>query len=171
MFDEKQHYENSSLRENIIEHLFIGQALRQLWNRGITTAEILRSEFDAYGYDLVISYGSLVRHVQLKSGTSPKTVSVSSHLAQKPSGCVVFIALGKDLEMDAYFLFSAEPGEPLLIDGFPQAKRTTPKSDGIKPFRVNHRKVPPSKFRKHENLTSLMSALLGLNMEPITDDP
>ena len=170
MFDPKQHYENSSLRENIVEHLFIGHALKRLWTKGITTAEILRSEFDAYGYDLVISYGNLVRHDQLKSGTSLKTISVSNHLAQKPSGCVVFIGLRENLEMGPYFLFSAEPGEGLSIDGFQPTKRTTPKSDGLKPLRTNHRNVPPSKFKKHENLTSLMSALLGLNMEIATDE-
>jgi hypothetical protein len=30
--------------------------------------EVLRSEFDAHGYDLVLARGHTVRHIQLKTG-------------------------------------------------------------------------------------------------------
>ena len=48
----ERHSLHSVLREVILEHLLIGELLRVLWRRGITDAEILRSEFDAGGYDL-----------------------------------------------------------------------------------------------------------------------
>ncbi len=50
------HYLNSTLRERIVEHVFVGETLRTLWQLGVTDVEVLRSEFDAGGYDLVMSY-------------------------------------------------------------------------------------------------------------------
>jgi hypothetical protein len=40
--------------------------LRALWCRGVFDVEVLRSEFDAHGYDLVMARGRIVRHIQLK---------------------------------------------------------------------------------------------------------
>jgi len=65
----QQHYLQSVLRERIVEHLFIGNALQRPWQRGVTDVEVLRSEFDAGGYDLVMSYGNVVPHIQLKTVT------------------------------------------------------------------------------------------------------
>jgi hypothetical protein len=54
----------STLRERIVEHVFVGDALRTLWRRNITDVEILRPDFDAHGYDLVVCRGLIVRHIQ-----------------------------------------------------------------------------------------------------------
>jgi hypothetical protein len=51
---ETSHFLHSTLRERIVEHVFVGDALRRLWQHGVTDVEVLRSEFDAGGYDLVI---------------------------------------------------------------------------------------------------------------------
>lgn len=48
------HSLRSTLRERIVEHVFVGEALRNLWRRGIADVEVLRSEFDAHGYDLIM---------------------------------------------------------------------------------------------------------------------
>jgi len=69
--------------------------LRTLWRLGVTDVEILRPEFDAHGYDVVMSRGPVVRHVQLKTQAAGK-VSVGRALAEKPSGCVIWIGLNKD---------------------------------------------------------------------------
>ncbi len=63
------HYINSTLRERIVEHVFVGEALRRLWQMGVTDVEVLRSEFDAGGYDLVMSYHRVTRHIQFKTKT------------------------------------------------------------------------------------------------------
>ncbi|CAB3805334.1 hypothetical protein [Pararobbsia alpina] len=47
----EQHYVHSVLRERIVEHVFVGDVLRRLWQRGVTDLELLRSEYDAGGYD------------------------------------------------------------------------------------------------------------------------
>ena len=92
MADEDRHFTHSTLRERIVEHLFVGDVLRTLWKQGVTDVEILRPEFDAHGYDVVMSRGPVVRPVQLKTQAAGK-VSVGRALAEKPSGCVVWIGL------------------------------------------------------------------------------
>jgi hypothetical protein len=46
--DPSQHYTHSTLRERIVEHVFVGDTLRRLWQLGVTDVEVMRSEFDAY---------------------------------------------------------------------------------------------------------------------------
>ena len=40
---------DSSLREKLLEHLFVGELLRTLWRRGARRVELLRAEVDAGG--------------------------------------------------------------------------------------------------------------------------
>jgi len=49
------HYIHSSLREGLLEHIFVGQVMRNLWLRGIRDFEVLRPVTDAAGYDVVLS--------------------------------------------------------------------------------------------------------------------
>ena len=67
----------STLRERIVEHVFVGEALRTLWRRGVTDVEVLRSEFDAHGYDLVMGRGKIVRPIQFRS--EEHTSELQSH--------------------------------------------------------------------------------------------
>ncbi len=162
MLNASAHYEHSTLRERIVEHVFVGEALRLLWRRGVTDVEVLRSDFDAHGYDLVMVHNKIVRHIQFKSGTSdgPSRVSVAQALANKPSGCVIWIRVNNDLDMRPFFWFGGSPGEPLPpLTNFPSARRTTPNKDGIKPPRQNHRLVPGSKFLKLETLDEVIGKL------------
>ncbi len=151
-----------------MEHLFIGAALRSLWSRGIVDVEILRSEFDAYGYDVVLSRDTIVRHIQLKSGLELKKISVSRTLAARPSGCAVFLKISDDLELlDFYFFGSTDPWSPLpSLDAHKVTKRTTPNAFGIKPERRNHRDVSGNMFRKLDSLDHLVAVLIGSEIEP-----
>ncbi|RWX78385.1 hypothetical protein EPK99_07120 [Neorhizobium lilium] len=170
MFDQTQHYSFSSLRENIVEHLFVGLALQRLWAHGIVDVEILRSEFDAYGYDLVVSRGNLVRHVQLKSGTSPKKISVSTLLSQRPSGCVVYILIDDKLNLNSFLFYGSEQGSPLPdLESMKTTKRATANSLGVKPLRENHRDLLPSAFSKVDNLERLLELLLGCQLDESND--
>ena len=65
--------------------MFVSDVFRTLWRLGVTNVEILRLEFDAHGYDVVMRRGPVVRHVQLRDQASGK-VSVGRALAEKPSG-------------------------------------------------------------------------------------
>lgn len=158
------HFENSTLRERIVEHAFVGDSLRTLWRRGVVDVEVLRSEFDAHGYDLVMARGCIVRHIQFKTGTArkPGDVSVSHALAGKPSGCVIWIRVTADLDMGPFFWFGGAPGEPLPpLDGYPNPLRATHNKDGVRPPRTNHRLVPGKEFRELATLDAVLETLFG----------
>jgi hypothetical protein len=158
-------YRHSVLREIIGEHLFIGEILRNLWNAGITDAEVLHSEFDAGGYDLVLSRGVLVRHIQLKTkrvGGSSRDAKLSLSLAARPSGCVICLVFGGDLTIDHFLWFGNANGEPLPdIAGYKVAKHTKGNSSGEKGERPNLRVVPFSKVERVMSWDVLIERLLG----------
>jgi hypothetical protein len=159
------HFRNSVLREVIVEHLLVGKLLQRLWQRGIADAEILHSEFDAGGYDLVLSWRTVTRHIQLKTklreGRTAR-VSVGLNLATKPSGCVIWIVLTNELEFVEFLWFGAEPGSPLPdISAMPIARHTKGNSEGLKGERANHRIVSRANFTSLKTLDDLIDKLLG----------
>lgn len=162
MAAEDRHFTHSTLRERIVEHVFIGDVLRTLWRRGVTDVEILRPEFDAHGYDVVMSRGTVVRHVQLKTQAAGK-VSVGRALSEKPSGCVVWIGLNKDtLELGPFLWFGGLPGAPLPdISGYPNPRRSTHNAEGVRPLRKNHHVLPPAAFAKLKTLDEVVVRLFG----------
>jgi hypothetical protein len=163
--DDSSHSIHAVLRERIVEHLFVGDALRRLWQRRVTDVEVLRSEFDAGGYDLVMSYRKVVRHIQLKSVLErgkAANVKVSLNLMEKPSGCVVWIVLSPKLELKSYRWFGGEPGEPLQdIRDFKVAKHSKGNSKGSKLERSNQRIVPRGKFEPLDTLDGVLTRLFG----------
>ena len=50
----------------------MAEVLRLLRTRGIHTAEILRSEIDVSGHDIVLTPGKVTRHMQMKSSDVPR---------------------------------------------------------------------------------------------------
>jgi len=110
----ERHYVHSVLRERIAEHMFVGEALRTLWRRNITDVELLRSEFDAGGYDLVMSLRAIVRHIQLKVSMEAGRVPVlrqAIKLMEKPTGCILWIAVAEDLELRSFLFGTATSRE------------------------------------------------------------
>jgi hypothetical protein len=91
---------HSTLRERIVEHLFVGEALRSLWRLGVYDVEVLRCEFDAHGYDLVMARGRVIRHIQMKTGKTerPGAISLPLALAATPSGCALWIHVTNALD-------------------------------------------------------------------------
>ncbi|MGO9004707.1 MAG: hypothetical protein ACLQB4_02940 [Beijerinckiaceae bacterium] len=158
------HLENSTLRERIVDHIFVGDALRALWRRGVVDVEVLRSEFDVHGYDLVMARGDIVRHIQFKTGklAKPGDVSVSVALAGKPSGCVLWISVTEKLDMGPFFWFGDTPGKKLPpIDAYANPMRATHNKDGERPPRKNHRLVPSEQFQRLEKIDHVLEALFG----------
>ena len=159
------HAFHSTMRERIIEHVFVADMLRFLWARRIPTAEVLRSEFDAGGYDLVLSLGTIMRHVQLKStvrGGKAASVKVSRKLAERPSGCVVWFIVSEALVLEEFLWFGGVPGDKLPdIECFSVAKHTKGNSLGVKLELPNHRVIPKSQFTRLESFGALMHELFG----------
>jgi hypothetical protein len=160
------HYLRSTLRERIVEHVFVGEALRQLWQRGATDVEVLRSEFDAGGYDLVMSHRKTVRHIQFKStteGGKARSVSVSLKLMEKPSGCVIWLVVSpKKLEIKSYRWFGGAPGQPLPnIENLKLAKHAKGNAQGIKLEKQGHRIVPRTRFEPLPTMAAVLDRLFG----------
>jgi hypothetical protein len=159
-------YIHSVLRERIVEHVFVGHALQRLWERKAFDIEVLRSEFDAGGYDLVMSYGKIVRHIQFKSvieGGKTGRVNISLKLAEKPSGCVILLVVSpKNLEIKSYRWFGGDPGKPLTdIKGMKVAKQPKANANGIKLEKPGHRVVPLRKFTPPLEIDEVLDRLFG----------
>jgi hypothetical protein len=158
-------YLHSVLRERIVEHVFTGEVLRSLWRRGVTDVEVLRSEFDAGGYDLVMARGDVVRHIQLKASIvegARAAVTISMKLLSKPSGCVLWIVVTDKLEFVGYRWFGGTPGKPLPdIATLKMAKHAKGDATGKKNPRPDHRIVPKSRFEALRSIDQVLERLFG----------
>jgi hypothetical protein len=76
--------------------------------------EVLRFDFYAHGYDLVMSRGPVFCHIQFETGTAkrPPKISLPRVLAEKPRGGAIWIRLAHDIIMGPYFWFGGAPREP-----------------------------------------------------------
>jgi hypothetical protein len=162
----------SSFYEQLVEHVFISEVLQEAWCRHRKTVEVLRSEVDASGYDVVLECNGILRHVQLKtSADGGRTASqkVNVALAEKPSGCVVWLLRAEDPEACrirlGYRFFGGGPEEPLPpLDGFRVARHTKANSTGIKAERPAIRVVPKGKFDKMSDLGELLERLFRIGL-------
>ena len=155
----------SADRENLIEHLFIGEVLRCLWLEGISTAEALRAEVDSGGYDLVIDCRGVIRHIQLKSShVSAKTArqSINIRLADKPSGCVVWVIFNDQLRLSRFRWYGGKPGQPMRdIQSHQIGKHTKGNRFGIKTERPNIRVLRKNEFEEVGSVAELVKRLFG----------
>jgi hypothetical protein len=154
---------HSSAQENLLEHVFISEVLQETWFGRGQVVEVLRSEVDAGGYDLVFECGIITRHVQLKSSavdgkTAHQTLNI--RLAEKPSGCVVWLRYKPIVELGrvdlTYLWFGGEPGQSLPSLGDQQGRRP---SRGI--LRPNARVVRKSRFEAVSTTAELVTKLFG----------
>lgn len=165
-YEVHRHAENSALREVILEHLFIGEVQRHLWRLGIHDVEVLRSEFDAAGYDLVVSRGEVTRHIQLKAARESgarRFVNVNRKLAAKPAGCVIWILIDDELNAVRYLWFGNGPSERLPnLEAFGPSHHTKANMDREKTERPGLCEVPKSAFRTVADVPELVRLLLGV---------
>jgi hypothetical protein len=167
--------EKSSYREKLIEHLFVGELLRRLWQKGIYDVEFIHPEVDQSGYDLVVDCNSIFRHIQLKSSHQDAKVQnqkINIQLSKKPSGCVVWIQFNpKTLELGPYLWYGSEPGKPLYgIEQLPVAKQTRGNSTGYKAERQNIHILKKKEFQKIPNIDELLKKLFGIIDSSVQND-
>jgi len=147
---------HSTYREKLIEHIFISQLLQAAWLSRRMMIDVLRSEIDASGYDLVLECEGVVRHVQLKSSrwnSTTDSYDINTKLAKKPAGCAVLILVREDAEarrIDLDFrFFGGKPNEPLPLSDAEHkvAKHTKGNQHGEKTLRPAIRTVTKRYFR------------------------
>jgi hypothetical protein len=163
-------YLKSNFYEQLVEHAFISELLQEAWFRYGETVEVLRSEIDSSGYDLLLECNGVIRHVELKtSGTEARRSFqyINMALAEKPSGCVVWLMREEDESKNRvnlkYLYFGDVPGKPLpSLEPFKIAKHTKGNAQGVKKERPLIRQVPKSKFIKLSGINELLGKLFGL---------
>jgi len=138
--------------------------MKNLWRRGDWRLEVLKPQVDDGGYDLVLE--AIVRHVQLKAsfrGSKVNHAKINTLLANKPSGCVVFIWFDPaTLELGPFAFFGGVPGQPLPgVAGMKIGRHTKGNAQGVKTERPNMRKVPLSKFERLRSVEQVVTGLLG----------
>ncbi|KQM12980.1 hypothetical protein [Novosphingobium sp. Leaf2] len=157
--------EHSVLREKVIEHAFLAELSRSLLLELAMPFEVLRSEFDAFGYDIVIDANGVLRHVQLKASTTGGArahVDVQLALAAKPGGCVVWVFVDpKTLRLGPFLWFGGAPGEPLPSLGDRAVRHTRGDSEGTKKVRAGLRRLPKGSFVRFEEIGNLAKAMFG----------
>jgi len=161
-----QHIENSSYRERLLEHLFVGELLRLSWNSGDCALEISKPEVDRSGFDLIAEANGIIRHIQLKAtflGSSTRRQNVNIALGGKPSGCVVLMRFEKEtLGLGPFLYFGGLPGRPLpSLANYKVARNTKGNAQGIKGERPNIRTIPNSAFAKIDTIQELYVRLFG----------
>lgn len=160
------HYLLSNLREKLLEHLFIGELVQELWKQGRRDIEILRAEIDFAGYDLVLECNDVLRHVQLKSShltAKTRTVNVNIALSAKPAGCVIWLRFDQaTLKLGPFLWLGGPPMQKLPPLGDRPAQHTRRNRMGTKPTRKSLRIVSESKFKKVATMSDLVTELFGV---------
>ena len=165
--EDRDHSLLSSYREMLLEHLFAGEVMRHVWLSGIKRLEVLKSQVDDGGYDLLLEGNEVVRHVQLKSsfrGSKVTRFNVNTGLALKPSGCVVVILFDPgSLELGPFLWFGGPPGSRLPDLGvYPIAKHAKANAQGVKLPRPKLRVVPRSAFYSIATIAGVAERLFGV---------
>ena len=168
--DKSVRYLKSNFYEQLVEHAFISELLQEAWFRYGKTVEVLRSEIDSSGYDLLLECNGVIRHVQLKNsiaGAKTAYQKINIALSEKPSGCVVWLMREEDESKNRinlkYLYFGDVPGKPLpSLEPFKIAKHTKGNAQGVKKERPLIRQIPKSKFIKLSGINELLGKLFGL---------
>jgi len=156
---------HSSLRASILEHLFLGQLLRELWRRGDRNIELLRAEVDASGYDIVLACNNQVRYIQLKTSHSKaktRAVPINVGLRDRPGGCVIWIKFDRtEMTLGPFLWFGGTPGEGLPPLGNQMGRHTRRAGGRDRGERPAIRVLNKNDFTKIETIPDLIIALFG----------
>lgn len=160
------HSTNSSYREMVLEHMFLGNLLCHLWQSGVYQVEVLKSQVDDSGYDLILEYNGIVRHIQLKTsfvGATTNRINANIKLGQKPSGCILWLIFRPDtLEFHTFLWFGKEAGQPLPdITDFPIATHTKANAAGQRANRPNIRSIEKRNFEQLDTIEQVAIRLFG----------
>lgn len=128
--------------------------------------EFSKPEVDNSGYDIIAESNGIIRHIQLKAsyrGGKTSRQKIHTKLAEKPSGCVVWIVFDEEtLELGPFRFFGSPPGEPLPdLSGKKVAKHTKGDQDGYKAERPNIRELNKGDFVEYQTVAALNTVLFG----------
>jgi hypothetical protein len=159
------HSSDSSLREQALGHLFLGQLLAFMWRNGARDIEVLKSEVDRGGYDVVLESNGVIRHIQLKSsfrGSKVREVDVSTKLLRKPGGCILWLEFDPEsLAIERFYWFGGKAGTALPDLGLRVSRHSKGNSEGAKNERPIHRVLTRGRFEPLANISEVAEKLFG----------
>ena len=159
------HSSDSSLREQALGHLFLGQLLTFMWCNGRRDIEVLKSEVDRGGYDLVLESNRIIRHVQLKSsfrGSKVREVDISTKLLHKPGGCILWFEFDREtLAIERFYWFGGRAGDGLPDLGERISRHSKADSNGKKNPRLAHRVLAKGDFDLLVDIPEVVERLFG----------
>ena len=125
--------------------------------------DILRSHTDRSGYDILLEANGVERHVQLKSsfvGAKTARQKINVRLAEKPSGCVIWVWFDPEtLELSEFLWFGASPGKPLPALGDKVGKHVKGNRHGHKAERASIRVINKGRFERIADVKALADRL------------
>jgi hypothetical protein len=159
------HYAESSAREKLVEHVFLGELLRGLWRKNVRDLEILRPEVDSGGYDLALECRGIIRHVQLKSShrdAKRAAITANVKLIDRPSACILWIYFDPaTLLLGPFLWFGSAPGDKIPALGEKVATHTKHNAMREKADRPAHRVIPKGRFTRLETIDAVIEKLIG----------
>jgi hypothetical protein len=175
--EDEDAFRRSSYLERVLEFAFLGDLLRRFWIEGVRDIEVLRSDVDSWGYDIVLARGRVMRHVQLKASKRTgrtRAVPINGGLQDKPGGCVVWMMYEPvSLQSGPFLWYGAPPADPPpAIRDLSPARRTTPDATGSKPLRMNTFLLPRSRCEHLDELSAVAMRLFpdGASTSAISRD-
>jgi hypothetical protein len=153
-------FEISVFREKMLLHIFLADIYSYFWFKRNDTLEILHSEIDNFGYDIVICANDKTRHVQLKSLVSAGANSIfkiNERLATKQGGCVIiqeYKETGSKIDV-LYHFFEVD-----TLENYKTAKHTKANAEGIKKEREGIKEIPKRDFKTCQNIEELIKIIL-----------
>lgn len=152
-------------REKAAEHIFLGELSRRLLATVGQGPEILRAEHDSFGYDVVLEFAGVIRHVQFKlmrKGGRNADVGVKTALAAKPGGCVLWIILDEtDFSLGPFGWLGGRVGEPLPDLGEKPVFHTKRDSEGRRGVRPGLRALGRKRFTWLTDIDDVIEAMFG----------
>jgi hypothetical protein len=159
------HSSDSSLREQALGHLFLGQLLAFMWQSEARDIEVLKSEVDRGGYDVVLEANDVIRHVQLKSsfrGSKVREVDVSTKLLRKPGGCILWLEFDPEsLAIERYYWFGSKAGNALPDLGERISRHSKGNSEGEKNERPIHRVLTRGRFEALASIAKVVERMFN----------
>ena len=164
-FEASAHSSDSSLREQALGHVLLGQLLTFMWQSGARDIEVLKSEVDRGGYDVVLEANGILRHVQLKSsfrGSKVREVDISTKLLHKPDGCILWLEFDREsLAIERFYWFGGKAGNGLPDLGERISRHSKGNSKGEKNERLGHRVVAKGDFQALADIREVVGKLFG----------